>query len=547
MRHEVGDCMAELNRKRVEADGSARGGEGPSPRQWLPLVGMTFSAFILNTSEFMPVGLLVDIAGSFSITEAACGLMITAYAWAVMLLSLPLMIAASRIEFKRLLLGVLSVFAVGQFLSAAAPAFPILILARVVVASAHAIFWSIAAVMATRLVDARHGSLAIGMIATGPAFPILILARVVVASAHAIFWSIAAVMATRLVDARHGSLAIGMIATGSSIAQIFGLPLGRAIGLALGWRMTFGVVGVIAAVVIAYLAATLPPMPAGAPFALARLPRLLGNRLLLAIYAATILFATGYYTCYSYIEPFLQQVAGFDAGMITMSLTVFGVAGIAGSALFSRFYDGMSLTVFGVAGIAGSALFSRFYDGRSRPFLALAIAGVAVAIAVLRPFASSAPAVLASFMLWGCCGTALNVAFQAEIIKCADDDDSSVAMSIFSGLFNFGIGLASFMLWGCCGTALNVAFQAEIIKCADDDDSSVAMSIFSGLFNFGIGAGSALGGMVVASASVGSIGIVGAAASVGSIGIVGAAIVAASWVVTATVMFRLMGRCRAAA
>ncbi len=499
--------MAELNRERVEVDGSARGGGGPSLRQWLPLVGMTFSAFILNTSEFMPVGLLVDIAGSFSIAEAACGLMITAYAWAVMLLSLPLMIAASRIEFKRLLLGVLSVFAVGQFLSAAAPTFPILILARIVVASSHAIFWSIAAVMATRLVDARHGSLAIGMIATGSSIAQIFGLPLGRAIAHAIFWSIAAVMATRLVDARHGSLAIGMIATGSSIAQIFGLPLGRAIGLALGWRMTFGVVGVIAAVVIAYLAATLPPMPAGAPFALARLPRLLGNRLLLAIYAfgvvgviaavviaylaatlppmpagapfalarlprllgnrlllaiyvATILFATGYYTCYSYIEPFLQQVAGFDAGMITASLTVFGVAGIAGSALFSR-----------------------FYDGRSRPFLALVIAGVAVAIAVLRPLAGSVPAVLASFMLWG-----------------------------------------------CCGTALNVAFQAEIIKCAGDDDSSVAMSIFSGLFNFGIGAGSALGGMVVASASVESIGIVGAV------------IVAASWVVTATVMFRLMGR-----
>lgn len=163
--------MAELNRERVEVDGSARGGGGPSLRQWLPLVGMMFSAFILNTSEFMPVGLLVDIAGSFSIAEAACGLMITAYAWAVMLLSLPLMIAASRIEFKRLLLGVLSVFAVGQFLSAAAPTFPILILARIVVASSHAIFWSIAAVMATRLVDARHGSLAIGMIATARPSP----------------------------------------------------------------------------------------------------------------------------------------------------------------------------------------------------------------------------------------------------------------------------------------------------------------------------------------------------------------------------------------
>lgn len=401
----MGNSVATGQVKQVEP----RAGDKLTARQWLPLIGLTFSAFILNTSEFMPIGLLVDIAGSFSISEATCGLMITAYAWAVMVLSLPLMIAASRVEFKRLLLGVLVVFALGQFLSAIAQT-----------------------------------------------FLFLTCARIVVASAHAIFWSIAAVMATRLVDVRHGSLAIGMIATGSSIAQIFGLPLGRAIGLALGWRMTFGVVCAISIAIIVYLAATLPHMPAGAPFTLSRLPRLLSKRLLVTIYVATMLFATGYYTCYSYIEPFLQQVAEFDAGMITMSLTVFGCAGIAGSALFSRFYD----------------------DHR-RPFLALAIAGVVVGIAVLRPVAASAPAVFVAFVLWG-----------------------------------------------CCGTAFNVAFQAEIIRCSSEDDSSVAMSIFSGLFNFGIGAGSALGGIVVTSVSVGAIGLVGAG------------IVAVSWLVTVAVMFR---------
>ncbi|MFR2951432.1 MAG: MFS transporter, partial [Collinsella intestinalis] len=93
--------------------------------------------------------------------------MITVYAWAVMLLSLPLMIAASRIEFKRLLLGVLAVFAVGQALSSGAPTFAILVVVRIVVACAHAIFWSIASVMATRLVSTRHASVALGMIATG--------------------------------------------------------------------------------------------------------------------------------------------------------------------------------------------------------------------------------------------------------------------------------------------------------------------------------------------------------------------------------------------
>lgn len=72
----------------------------------------------------MPIGLLTDIAASFSLTEAQAGIMISVYAWGVMLLSLPLMVFASRFEFKRMLLGVLAVFSLGQFLSAVAPTYP---------------------------------------------------------------------------------------------------------------------------------------------------------------------------------------------------------------------------------------------------------------------------------------------------------------------------------------------------------------------------------------------------------------------------------------
>lgn len=95
--------------------------DGITLRQWLPLVGLTCCAFVFNTSEFMPIGLLTDIAASFSLTEAQAGIMISVYAWGVMLLSLPLMVFASRFEFKRMLLGVLAVFSLGQFLSAVAP------------------------------------------------------------------------------------------------------------------------------------------------------------------------------------------------------------------------------------------------------------------------------------------------------------------------------------------------------------------------------------------------------------------------------------------
>lgn len=95
--------------------------DGISLKQWLPLIGLACCAFVFNTSEFMPIGLLTDIAASFSLTEAQAGIMISVYAWGVMLLSLPLMVFASRFEFKRMLLGVLAVFSLGQFLSAVAP------------------------------------------------------------------------------------------------------------------------------------------------------------------------------------------------------------------------------------------------------------------------------------------------------------------------------------------------------------------------------------------------------------------------------------------
>ena len=77
------------------------------PKYFLPLVGLAVSAFVFNTSEFMPIALLTDISDSFGKTPAETGIMITAYAWVVVLMSLPLMLAACRMEPKRLLLAVL--------------------------------------------------------------------------------------------------------------------------------------------------------------------------------------------------------------------------------------------------------------------------------------------------------------------------------------------------------------------------------------------------------------------------------------------------------
>lgn len=347
-------------------------------KEWLPLLGMTFSAFVVNTSEFMPIGLLTNIAADFGITEAHAGLLISVYAWVVMLLSLPLMLLVCRMEMRKLLLCTLALFGVCQILSTVS------------------------------------GS-----------FGALMASRIGVACSHAVFWSIASPIAVRVVSEEHRPLALSMIVTGSSVAMIFGLPLGRAIGLHIGWRMTFLCVGVLAFAIFAYLLKVAPRLPSRQTFTLRELPRLLRNPLLLGIYWLAALVATAYYTAYSYIEPFLKQVAQLPESWITLTLALFGVSGILGSFLFSWLY-------------------SRF----PHTFIKLSLGGIAGALLLLYPASFQAGAVILLCCFWGVAATAFNIVCQAEIIKHTQQEATAVAMSIFSGIFNLGIG---------CGTLLGGA------------------------------------------------------------------------------------------
>lgn len=316
-------------------------------REWLPLVGITLSAFIFNTSEFMPIGLLTDIAMDFGISEARAGLLISIYAWVVMAMSLPLMILCSRIPLRPLLLAVIALFAVSQVFSS---------------------------------------------ISTG--YYTLLASRIGVAFAHSVFWSIATPIATRIVPASHQSTAMGMVVTGTSIAMIFGLPMGRFIGLAAGWRMTFACVAVISFVTLAYLFFLLPKVSGNAPFAVKDVPKLFRNKVLAGIFLLSFLVSSGYYTCYSYIEPFMLQISHFPADWITMLLTVFGFAGLLGSLLFSKLYNAHRYSL-----------------------LASTICLLVIALSLFYPLAGDLYAICALCVLWGMAATAFNVGLQAETIQ----------------------------------------------------------------------------------------------------------------------------------
>lgn len=123
---------------------------------WLPVIGLTFSAFVFNTSEFVPIGLLTDIAHDFSISEAGAGMLITIYAWVVALASLPLMLMVSKMENRKLMLVILCVFIISHILSAFSYNYYMLMVSRIGVACAHAIFWSVVSPLAVRVVVLWH-------------------------------------------------------------------------------------------------------------------------------------------------------------------------------------------------------------------------------------------------------------------------------------------------------------------------------------------------------------------------------------------------------
>lgn len=346
-----------------------------SLKEWLPLIGMTISAFLVNTSEFMPIGLLTDISNDFNMTAAQAGVMITAYSWTVTILSLPLMLLACKIEPKKLLLGTLTVFSTCQVLS---------------------------------------------VVSIG--FPFLVVSRIGVACAHSIFWAIASPLAVRVVSKEHQSKALSAIITGTAIAMVLGMPLGRMIGLQIGWRITFLCVAVISFLVLVYLAFVFPKIENTKSFSINQLPELFKNSRLMITYIITFLFATGYYTTYSYIEPFLQRVAGFPSTLVTITLMLFGVAGLSGSYLFSRYYD----------------------DHRFA-FVQTVLFGFAGALGLLYPASINMYMIILVCAIWGIAAMAFQTSFQAEIIECVSTAASSVAMAIFSAIFNLGIGSGTWL------------------------------------------------------------------------------------------------------
>ena len=247
-------------------------------------------------------------------------------------------------------------------------------------------------------------------------FNILLVSRIGIALTHAVFWSITASLAVRLAPAGKTNQALGLLSTGTVLAMVLGIPLGRVVGQYFGWQLSFLLIGVCATGVMLVLAKNLPALPSQNTGSLSSLPSLFKRRNLMLLYAMTVLIITAHFTAYSYIEPFVLQVGGFKAEQVTIVLSLYGLAGFAASYLFGK-----------------------WFAKSQRLFMLGAVAVILLSALLLLPFASFPYAVYALVFIWGVAIVIVSLGMVSKVLAFASDA-TDVANSIYSGLYNVGIG-----------------------------------------------------------------------------------------------------------
>lgn len=259
----------------------------------IALYALTIGAFGIGTTEFVIMGLLMQVAADLKITVASAGLLISGYALGVFV-GAPLLTAATgKLPRKAALVALMVIFTLGNLACALAPN-----------------------------------------------YAVLMAARVLTSLAHGTFFGIGAVVATGLVAADRKASAISIMFTGLTVATLLGVPAGAWLGLHFGWRATFwavALIGVLATVVIAALV----PKDHGdrSGIAIREEVKVLARTQVLLGLAATVLGYAGVFAVFTYIQPILTRISGFSESAVSPILLVFGVGMIAGNLIGGKLAD----------------------------------------------------------------------------------------------------------------------------------------------------------------------------------------------------------------
>jgi MFS transporter, DHA1 family, inner membrane transport protein len=260
----------------------------------IAVLALTAGAFGIGTTEFIIMGLLLQVAADMHVSVSTAGLLISGYALGVFVGAPILTLAMRRMPRKAVLLALMAIFTLGNAACAVAPSYGLLMAARV-------------------LTSLAHGS----------------------------FFGIGSVVATGLVPSDKRASAISTMFVGLTVATLLGVPFGAWFGLLLGWRAAFWAVAAIGVVAFAVLAIFVPgdvgrddkPVPLRDELAVIARPQVqLGL-------AMTVFGFAGLFTVFTYIQPILTGITGFSKGAVSPILLVFGAGLSIGNIVGGRLAD----------------------------------------------------------------------------------------------------------------------------------------------------------------------------------------------------------------
>ncbi|WP_158899694.1 MFS transporter [Burkholderia sp. L27(2015)] len=278
--------MMEKNQPAV--DPTPESGDSSPLRAWLAVGSVTLGAFAFVTTEFLPVGLLPQVARDLGVTPGTAGLMVTVPGVIAAISAPGLMLGAGRIDRRHILL-ILSVL-----------------------------------LLASNLISAF-----------APSFGVMLLGRAILGASLGGFWTLALAAAGRLVRPNDAARATAMILTGVTCATVIGVPLGTFISGLASWRASFMVTGGLVAVALAAQALLVPSLPSTAALRFADLVALWRRAHARRSLLMVALIFGAHFSSYTYIAPFLLQNASFSVSSITWLLLGFGFVGFVSNAAFS--------------------------------------------------------------------------------------------------------------------------------------------------------------------------------------------------------------------
>ena len=261
---------------------------------------LAVSSFVVGMVELIVGGILPLIANDLNVPISAAGQLITIFALVLAIAGPITMAATANIERKRLYLISLAIFLLGNLLSFISPNFTVLVVARVITATAASL--------------------------------ILVLSLTI---------------APKMVKPALQARAIGVVVMGVSGSLVLGVPIGVIIGEAFGWRAIFLIIAILTFLSMAILFKYLDEMHPEKMIPLREQLQSLRNAKLLSAHIVTMLVLAGHYMLYAYFTPFLETTLHLTPFWISAAYFVFGMAAVAGGGagglLSDRFGDKKSI------------------------------------------------------------------------------------------------------------------------------------------------------------------------------------------------------------